>query len=220
MVRNNVVIPDDVLLEIFDFCMITAHPLASNGFRGGDEAWKSLVHVCRRWRNLVFGSPRSLNLQPFCTPGTRTKDLLDVWPALPLIIYADDMDFSSFTGMDNIIAALGQSNRARQIFFQRLAGWQLEEVLAGAMRAPFPELTDLLLTSNDDSPPVITDSFLDGSAPRLQYFRLYSIPFPGLPKLLLSATHLVKLSLSRIQSPFRIHLTRSDGRSPLRVVQP
>jgi len=27
------------------------------------DAWQSLVHVCRRWRSLVFGSPRRLNLQ-------------------------------------------------------------------------------------------------------------------------------------------------------------
>jgi hypothetical protein len=36
---------------------------------------------------------------------------------------------------------------------------------------------------------------LDGSAPRLQNVDLTGVPFPGLPKLLLSATHLVKLWL-------------------------
>jgi hypothetical protein len=45
---------------------------------------------------------------------------------------------------------------------------------------------------------VIPDSFLDGSAPRLRLFELSGIPFPGLPKLLLSATHLVDLYLHRI----------------------
>jgi hypothetical protein len=42
------------------------------------------------------------------------------------------------------------------------------------------------------------NSFLGGSAPRLQTLILYRIPFPGLPKLLLSATHLVYLHLWRI----------------------
>src|SRR6266852_8667608 len=37
-----------------------------------------------------------------------------------------------------------------------------------------------------------------GSAPRLQYLRLERVPIPGLPKLLLSATDLVHLSLCRI----------------------
>jgi hypothetical protein len=45
---------------------------------------------------------------------------------------------------------------------------------------------------------VIPDSFLDGSAPRLRIFEFHGIPFPGLPKLLLSADHLVELWLSDI----------------------
>jgi hypothetical protein len=77
----------------------------------------------------------------------------------------------------------------------------LEEVLA-AMHVPFPELTDLQLLSFDyfdEKPvPVIRDSFLGGSAPRLRIFSLDNISFPGLPKLLLSATHLIDLYLHRI----------------------
>ena len=159
------------------------------------EAWQSLVHVCRRWRSLVFGSRRRLNLQLFCTPETPAKDTLDVWPALPLVV-AGNMALSS--GTDNIIAALGQTNRVREVFLQGLADWQLENVLA-AMEVPFPELTELQLCSaaSGESPPVIPvpDSFLGGSAPRLQYFELSGIPFPGLPSLLSSASHLVHLRL-------------------------
>jgi hypothetical protein len=88
--------------------------------------------------------------------------------------------------MDNIIAALGQSNRVREVFLWDLAGWQLEKVSA-AMRVPFPELIDLQLGSNGETVLVIPDSFLHGSAPRLRIFELSGIPFPGLPKLLLSA---------------------------------
>ena len=42
---------------------------------------------------------------------------------------------------------------------------------------------------------ILPDSFLGGSAPHLRYFYLRSIPFPGLPNLLSSATHLVNLTL-------------------------
>jgi hypothetical protein len=98
-------------------------------------------------------------------------------------------------GVDNLIAALGQSNRVCQVRVD-LAGWQLKEVLA-AMHVPFPELTDLRLFANGEKP-VIPDSFLGGSAPRLQYLLLDGIPFRGLPKLLLSATHLVYLELHDI----------------------
>ena len=104
---------------------------------------------------------------------------------------------ASSSGTDNIIAALGQSNRVCLVNLWGLAGSQLEEVLV-AMQVPFPELTELLLRSNGETVQVIPDSFLDGSAPRLRYFSLHGIPFPGLPNLLLSATHLVSLHLSNI----------------------
>jgi hypothetical protein len=180
------VLPDDVLLEIFDFYV----NMRRRRCRGKTEieAWQSLVHVCRRWRSLVLGSPRRLNLQLCCKPETPAKDKLDVWPALPLIVRGS-MALSS--GTDNIIAALGQSNRVCQVLLD-VAVWELEEVLA-AMQVPFPELTDLRLISDGETLPVIPDSFLDGSAPRLRNFELSGVPFPGLPKLLFSANHLVYL---------------------------
>ena len=46
--------------------------------------------------------------------------------------------------------------------------------------------------------PVIPDLFLGGSVPHLRLFELDGIPFPGLPNLLLSASHLVHLKLSSI----------------------
>jgi hypothetical protein len=158
------------------------------------EAWKLLVHVSRRWRNLAFGSPRRLNLQLCCTPETPAGDTLDVWPALPLIIQGE----MTSSGTDNVIAALGQSNRVYQVDLY-LAGWQLEEVLS-AMQVPFPELTYLRLFSCSETPPVVhvPNLSLAGPAPRLQFFELVGIPFPGLPKLLSSANHLVHLHLSKI----------------------
>ena len=63
----------------------------------------------------------------------------------------------------------------------------------------FPELASLYLSVEDLSyGPLIPDSFLGGSAPRLRYLSLISIPFLRLPDLLLSATHLVSLSLLNI----------------------
>jgi hypothetical protein len=182
------VLPDDVLLEIFDFYMVL-RPVGE--FKRDTEAWQALVHVCRRWRCLVFASPRRLNLRLCCTPDTPARDRLDVWPALPLVIGGS---MASSSGTDNVIAALGQINRVCYVSLWDLAGWQIEQVLA-AMQVPFPKLTYLKLMSNDETPRLIPDSFLDGSAPRLQYFCLSGIPFPGLPRLHLSATHLVVLDL-------------------------
>jgi hypothetical protein len=100
--------------------------------------------------------------------------------------------------LNDPIAALGQSNRVCEVLLD-LADWQLGEVLA-AMQVPYPELTKMRLSSYVGTLSVIpvSESFLGGSAPRLQYFKLSGIPFPGLPKLLLSANHIVYLNLSDI----------------------
>ncbi len=189
MIRIDI-LPDDVLLEVFDFYM----DMKGYGRNWDIEAWQSLVHVCRRWRSIVFGSPRRLNLRLFCTSKTPARDTLDVWPPLPLIIWGE---MTPSSGADDIIVALGQSNRVCQVNLAGLADRQLGKVLA-AMQAPFPELTELRLISTGETPPVVPDSFLGGSAPHLRFFELDGIPFPGLPKLLLSATHLVYLDLHDI----------------------
>ena len=195
MVLQIDVLPDDVLLEIFGFYMIThPDPFFPEREKAEIEAWQSLIHVCRRWRRLVLASPRHLNLQLYCTPETPVKGMLDVWPALPLIV-TGVVALSSDAGRDNVIAALGQSNRICRVDLE-LAGYQVEEVLA-PIQVPFPELTDLRLMSFD-SEPVIPDSFLDGSAPRLRSLELNGISFPGLPNLLLSTNRLVNLRLVNI----------------------
>src|SRR6266849_4629755 len=191
-------LPDDVRLEIFDFYMnsyesASSHIL-SDEFKKSIDAWQTRVQVCRRWRTLVLGSPRRLNLRLVCTPDTPARDTLDIWPALPLMVKGN---MASTSGTDNIIAALGQSNRVHQVLLWNLVGWQLEQVLA-AMQVPFPELTVFWLFSDPHETLVIPDSFLGGSAPRLRIFTLSDILFPALPKLLLSADHLVELHLIRI----------------------
>jgi len=69
------------------------------------------------------------------------------------------------------------------------------ERFAAAMQKPFSELIHLEVSGNinDDLLPVLPDSFLGGSAPRLRSFSLKAIPFPSMQKLLLSASGLVTL---------------------------
>ena len=123
--------------------------------------------------------------------------MLDVWPALPLNIMFKGGRTRIF---DNIIAALERRDRVRQISLIDIRSLELEILLA-AMQQPFPGLTYLYLWSSNKTVavvPDVPDSFLGGSAPRLHYLELGRIPFPGLPKLLLSATHLVTLRLWNI----------------------
>ncbi len=146
------VLPDDVLLDIFDFYVMKED--FNNHTKKEVEAWQTLVHVCRRWRSLVFGSPHRLNLQLYCTAETLSKNM-DIWPALPLIIYG--MPYSS---VDNIVVALGHRDRACVVHLVWITQRQLEQILA-LMQVPFPKLTNLWLSSSyDDTPPVIPDSFL------------------------------------------------------------
>ncbi|KAI0248540.1 hypothetical protein BJV78DRAFT_790443 [Lactifluus subvellereus] len=62
------------------------------------------------------------------------------------------------------------------------------------MQEPFLALTSLLLHT-DETPLALPDMFLGGSTPRLRRLHLGGIPFPGLPRLLLSTSDLSHLSL-------------------------
>ena len=73
---------------------------------------------------------------------------------------------------------------------------------------PFAPLTRLQLGIEEETALVVSTSFRGGSAPLLQSLILTYLPFPGLPNLLLSTTHLVRLVLRRIpHSGF----SRGDG---------
>ena len=146
----------------------------------GTESWQSLVHVCRRWRSLVFESPRRLNLRLACTARTPARDMLDIWPPFPLVID----DITSLTeGVDNVVAALERRDRVLQIRLAPANNSALNFFLA-TMQEPFPELTSLQLLSHEEPVPIVPDSFLGGSAPHLRslllggiHFRVYQIFF-------------------------------------------
>jgi hypothetical protein len=102
----------------------------------------------------------------------------------------------SWSSGDNVIAALKHNDRVCQITLK--FDLVMKKVL-DAMQGPnFPALTHLSLSSVIEIARVVPDSFMGGSAPRLQDLRLERVPFPGLSKLLLSATDLFRLDLCRI----------------------
>lgn len=185
-------LPDYVLLEIFNFYVDEGHRA---------DIWHTLVHVCQRWRYLVFASPRRLNLQILCTNRRPVREMLDIWPALPIFVIWDDDDWHSDPRllMDNILAALNHHERVRRIDL-----WQVRKFVwegcGRAMQEPFPKLTELALRLNDEESEAwpFPDSFLGGTGPRLRSLDLDSVPFPALNKLLSSAKDLVTLRLWNI----------------------
>ena len=194
MVVSIDMLPGEVLVEIFDFYVVEAMEEEDVYSENEMEAWRALVHVCRRWRSVVFGSPRRLKLKVYCTTQTPLRDRLDVWPALPLVIEGHTVN------VDNIIPLLECSDRINQIILWGSNYWEdIWEVMKVSLIS-FPELTYLSLEPNDKAEPVLplSDSFLSGSVPRLQYLNLDNIPFPGLPKLLSSTTNLTILHLLNI----------------------
>ena len=183
---------DDVLLEIFDSFrkIVVRHDRM--------WSWRTLLHVCRRWRYIVLASPRRLDLQIKCHRFLRTMKVLDHWPSHPIFI-----DCSSWYGPGdpvnhNIFAALQQRGRISQMDFIDIA-WEEMKQFASAMGGPFPVLTRLRVYVRNDLPTgVLPDSFLGGSASRLELFNLRGSAFPALTNLVLSATHFRHLHLRDI----------------------
>jgi hypothetical protein len=124
--------------------------------------------------------------------------MLDLWPPLPLVMTSYwNHRYHPLENVDNIIAVLEHRNRVCRIHITNISSTHLEKVLA-AMQEPFPQLTALTLSSGEKRVRVLPDSFLGGSVHHLKYFSFHGIPFPGVPKLILSATHLTNLLLTGI----------------------
>jgi hypothetical protein len=209
------------LLDIFDCCrknedLDTIHCLREWNPRQ-KSAWKSsrksrkwkwylLAHVCHRWRQIVFASPRRLNLRIPCTRRTPVTKNLGIWPAFPIDV--DDGRNPNFTHEANVLAALRYIDR---VYHVRLSCPPAQVVtIATAMQEPFPMLTQLYLTSSWWPQPVLPAGFLGGSAPCLQAIGLFNISYPALPTLLLSTKDLVKLHIS--------HIPRTSNISPEAMV--
>ena len=179
------ILPDVALLKMFDFYMDEDQV----------EEWQTLVHVFRKWRIVVFGSPRRLNLRLLCTARTPIKEKLDVWSPLPIVVRGDG---HGKWGTENIFAAIKYSDRICQLCLLPFPRPQMEIVMA-AMQKPFPLLTGLYLQPGNglasDVPLIDSNLFLGGSAPCLLTVVLYDASFPRLPDLLLSTTQLVRLSI-------------------------
>jgi hypothetical protein len=187
------ILPDDVLVEIFHFYLVLFGP-SRRGI-----GWQGLVQVCRRWRNVVFGSPLHLDVKLYCTARTSLKKMLDVWPALPISIKQHLCSGLSHVERENVLAILELHQRVCEIDLTGLSNELLEQV-GQMMQKPFPALTKLLLESSSPAPEawVLPDSFLGGSAPRLRLLELEHIPCPALPNLLMSTTVLRHLYLTSI----------------------
>ena len=130
-------LPDDVLLEVFVY-VARRHLGPGERYPEDEIGWRTLVHVCKRWRSVVFSSPRRLDLRLFCTNTRPVKLLLDIWPPLPIYIYACHSGKSPLQGVTNILAALKQHNRVSGIWIDGVPKSLLRRTVA---TKPFPSDT-------------------------------------------------------------------------------
>lgn len=149
-----------------------------------------LVHVCQHWRQVVFASPRFLNLRLLCSNKTPVRKLLGIWPDFPIVVSCHTSPSAPLRGVLNIVAALKCPDRVCEINLCGIPNSLLKRFVT--MKDPFPALTSLQLSSeSDDSDdgwlPVLPESFLRGIAPRLRSLDLRGILPLDPQKLFLSA---------------------------------
>ena len=190
-------LPEEVLLEIFT----QDRRIALRRPSSGPWKWQRLAHVCRRWRFLVFASPRRLELRLYYTYQKPVTQDLSCWPPLPIAIFYPRFPPSGLPDHrdeDNVIAALKHRNRVCEINFALTSA--LLERCAPLMQESFPTLELLQLRSRDSARRslILPSAFLGGSAPGLREIHLQNIAFPALPQLLLSSRHLISLHLDEI----------------------
>ena len=159
-----------------------------------------MTQVCRRWRYVILGSPLRLDLRLVCTMTTPVSRLLDIWPPFPITVYLPytfPVAHMTENGLKNIIAALECRDRISNIVINNISGPDLKK-LVNVLLEPLPLLTRFIMWSTDQSMPWLPETFLGGSAPRLQNLQLWGIPFPSFPKFILHFTHIADLFLSNI----------------------
>ena len=156
--------------------------------------WHILGHVCQRWRQIVLASPHRLNLRILCRRGTPVRKLLNIWPAFPIVLAYYSRSIRS--NADEAIATLEHPGRVRNVTLE-VTGPLLEKMVK-AMHVSFPVLGYLHIMIAPGVGNTLPCEFLGGSAPSLQEISLYGVPYPSLPRLLLSAINLVELLLRNI----------------------
>jgi hypothetical protein len=94
-------LPDIALLESFDSYVAHAQLETSDFPFKNRETWISritLVHVCRKWRDIVYSSLShhvALNLRLLFTLLKSVKILLDAWPPLLIDIWTFNLEFGA-----------------------------------------------------------------------------------------------------------------------------
>ncbi|KAI0258627.1 hypothetical protein BC834DRAFT_847254 [Gloeopeniophorella convolvens] len=196
-------VPDDVLLNVFDFYRLAAPSPAGAG-AGWTWPWHSLVRVCRRWRQLILSSPKRLRLDFLLTYGAPYASILRLPPEFALKfdfsdeVYGDDDsdeddNDSDLAGVlitwapedfDGVALAFREHPKRIRKINLLAHGSDLRKLFA-ALTGPTPQLESLRVHATNWPWPfqVFPDDFLKGSTPALCRIELTGVlpPLPSAP---------------------------------------
>ena len=176
---------NDVLLNIFRHCLDSS-----------SRFWPTLTHVCRKWRQIVLGSPLGLHLRLYCTYGMPVLKGLDCWPPFPLVVsYGGSPMLAPPAPEDDedIKTALMQSDRVHSISLT-VTNSLLEKL--STISQPYSTLEELVLLSRDYLRLTLPSTFRWDQS--LRTLKLTRISLPTLPQLLSLSKGLVDLRLHEI----------------------
>ena len=132
-------LPDDVLLEIFDFYRL------DNIYLWNHQLWRKLAHTCRRRRYIIFSPRCHLNLQLYCTYDTPITDMLSHSLPVPLVVnYGGRQPLS----IEDERGRVDCAPAARLCPFYRSSG--IGPHIRQTLHGPFPMLESLALTAQYD----------------------------------------------------------------------
>ena len=188
------ILDDDSLLQIFRY------------YRLEDEddwylrlSWRKLVHVCRRWRYLMYGESSYMDMCLLFTNGSPSMDPPSHLPhLLPLVIVCSDRTKTmTRNGEDNIHLGIQQHGRVRQVLLR--APSSSLRVWLEPMNEHFPGLRDLsLFSTTTEEMSLVLPELLQ--APDLRHLSLHGVGLPRGLSLLSSMISLSTLSLTHIRS--------------------
>jgi len=207
------ILNDDSLLNIFTLCRpllsnedeainINTHMLPGEEWSRRERWWYNLVHVCQRWRRLIFASASYLRICHVCTHGTQVGRMLAQSPILPLVVdYADETRGWTEGDGEGLWFALLPERRDRVRRIRLLVhGSYLWNFVAALFDGTFPMLECLFVKLRKrchESPSFkLPHRF---RAARLRHLVLTQIGFPLASPILVTSVHVVTLSLNLVK---------------------
>ncbi|KAI0272997.1 hypothetical protein BGY98DRAFT_143051 [Russula aff. rugulosa BPL654] len=203
-------VPEDILLEIFDFYRHWAikqnqeRPWEWQWRRLAREwEWRRLAQVCRKWRYVISLSPRRLDLRILCEYGSPIENVLYSWPTLPVVIRHNAVG-SVWTYLlmpRNIMVALRHPDRLCEVNLSGVPSSWTGPIVEMLLK-PCQALERIRITVKNATEPsiLIQDAFLGGTAPHLREIELdgISFPFVEIRRVLSSTDNLNELHLFKI----------------------